>query len=228
MTSKEKIMKITLNLVLFFVLSIGIGQISYAQSVGSDAPTPQPVVQFESRTGVSTLFALDPITQSLCFRDGGPGSVFQEGQTRNRCSDLNFNSYSANSFSVGVEGGRQGVIIDLGTPLDLKTKYGYMETVGNGQGFASLDVVNGKALILKDYKARTLQQLTNSSELFSNWTDKTSSAAVKLGHVYLIRITDQHDKSFETVAKVLVVGYTPNESVTLRWHLLSNNQTAKL
>ena len=186
----------------------------------------QPVTQ-DPVTGIATLFARDPLTQSICFRDGGPGAVFQNGQTRNRCSDLNFNSYFANGFSVGVEGGRQGVILDLGTPEQLKGKYGYLETVGAGQGFASIDVRNGKALILKDYKTGELQHLAESANLF-RVPESLSSVPVKVGHIYLMRITDRHDKTFEQFAKLLVVAHVPGESVTIRWHLLSDGKMAKL
>lgn len=208
-----------LNFVLFCVLVIGASQISAAQALTGDGGLT---------TSITTLFASDPLTQSMCFKDGGPGGAFQNGQTRNRCSDLNFNSYSANGFSVGVEGGRQGVILDLGTPEELKGKYGFNETVGGGHGFASIDVRNGKALILKDYKTRKLQEIAESAQLFRAPSDSYTSVPVKLGHVYLLRITDRHDKSYEMVAKVVVVAYLPGESVTVRWHLLSNNETAKL
>ena len=214
-------MKPVLNTFLFLTLAIGCVQMSAAQGWKSAPDT-------RGTTGVATMFARDPLTQSLCLRDGGPGKTFQEGQNRNRCSDLDFNAYSPNGFSVGVEGGREGVIIDLGTPAELMAKYGYTETVGQGQGFASIDVRNGKALILKNYKTGELQTLAQSADLFQTPSEKTESAAVKVGHVYLLRITDTSDKSFEMFAKVLVLAYAPDESVTVRWYLMSNNTTAKL
>ena len=211
-------MKLALNLVILTALAIAMAQTVTAQnSAGLKEPA----------TGIATLFARDPLTQSLCFKDGGPGSVFQDGQTKNRCSDLNFNSYSANGFSVGVDGGKQGAILDLGTPEELKAKYGFSETVGNGQGFASIDVRNGKALILKDAKTAALQPLAGADVLFATPIDSYASIPVKLGHVYLLRITDTNDRSFEMLAKVLVVAYAPTESVTVRWQVISNNETAK-
>ena len=210
-------MKSVLNTCLFLVLAVGCAQISYGQ-----APDTR------GTTGVATMFARDPLTQSLCFKDGGPGHVFQEGQKRNRCSDLNFHSYSANAFQVGIEGGRDGVILDLGSPAELKAKYGFSETIGDGQGFASIDIRNGKALILKNQKTGELQELAQSAELFKVSTTRNEAAEVKLGHVYLIRITDERDKSFEKFAKILVLAHAPNESVTVRWYLMSNTETAKL
>jgi len=214
-------MKLGLNVVLFVVLFVGTSQIALSQTFVSNSGSP--------KTSIATMFARDPLTQSVCFKDGGPGAAFQEGQTRNRCSDLNFNSYSPNGFTVGIEGGRHGVIIDLGTPEELKGKYGYSETVGHGQGFASIDVRDGKALILKDYKTGRTQEIRESAELFRAPSDSYSSIPVKLGHVYLMRITDRNDKSFEMVAKLLVVAYTPGESVTVRWQVISEkSETAKL
>src|SRR5262245_10409129 len=109
-------MKPTLNLLMVGVLMIG------AAAIGSAQRSP---AMGDASTGIATLFARDPLTQSLCFQDGGPGNVFQNGATRNRCSDLNFNSYTANGFRVGVEGGRDGAILDLGTPEALKATYGF-------------------------------------------------------------------------------------------------------
>jgi hypothetical protein len=43
---------------------------------------------------------------------------------------------------------------------------------------------------------------------------------IKVGHIYLIRITDRHDRSFERLAKLKVVSYVPGESVTIRWQVL--------
>ena len=212
-------MKLIINPLFIVVLFVGAAHVTSAQAAlrGGDVTT-----------GIATMFARDPLTQSVCFKDGGPGGTFQAGQTRNRCSDLNFNSYNANAFSVGVEGSRRGVIIDLGTPDELKAKYGYEETVGNGQGFASIDVKNGTALILKEYKTGQLQPLAESAQFFQTASKSVASAPVKLGHVYLMRVTDVNGTADEMFAKILVIAHVPNESVTVRWQLITNNATAKL
>jgi hypothetical protein len=221
-------MRIKLNLVLFVILSAGLAGMTFGQGSGVDGAGPQSNAVFEMKSNISTLFALDPLAQSLCFRDSGPGLVFQTGEVRNRCSDLNFNSYAANSFSVGIEGGRQGIIIDIGTSAGLKARYRFPETVGNGQGFAAIDVANKKALILQDRKTRKMQELAESADLFSKPISSSASAPVKLGHIYLMRVTDAHDKSFEMFAKLLVIAHVPNESVTVRWVVLGNGEVAKL
>jgi hypothetical protein len=173
----------------------------------------------ETHGGMATLYALDPLSHSFCFADGKEGGVFQENETRNRCSDVEFGSYSADAFSVGVEGGRRGVIVDLGTTEELENLYRYTDTVGKGQGFASLHVEGGKVVILGNNKPRTFQEIKESAQLFGVGKGN-ASAPVKVGHIYLIRLTDSRDKSFQRIAKMKVISYTPGVSVTIRWQTL--------
>jgi hypothetical protein len=178
--------------------------------------TPQP----KADGGVATLYALDPLAHTFCFRDGQYGSIFQHDEVRNRCSDLEFNSYNAGNFTVGVEGGRVGTIIDLGSASELRQKYGYSESsVSRGVGFASIRRQDGKLVILKNVRPQTTQELKEATELFKEGTSK-ATAPVKLGHIYLVRLTDKHEKSFELLAKIVVIAYTANESVTIRLQLL--------
>src|SRR5262249_12286353 len=115
---------------------------------------------------ITTLYANDPIAHSLCFSDGQEGGMFQEGQPFNRCSHVEFDAYKAGSLSVGIEGGELGRIIDLGTDDDLSKQYGYQLTVGKGQGFASIEVRDGKLLIVRDRRAGTRQELIQGTQLF--------------------------------------------------------------
>lgn len=169
--------------------------------------------------GIVTLYALDPIAARLNLRDGDHGGVFDAHMAKNRGSDLDFAQYRAGEFTVGIEGSRTGVIVDLGTAIDLRQRYGYEETVGNGQGFASLRVVGREVVILRDYARQTTQTVAESEQLFGAAVPG-AHAPVKLGHVYLVRIADARDPRHETLAKLLVLEYRPGESVTLRWQLL--------
>jgi hypothetical protein len=165
------------------------------------------------------LYALDPLSRTLCLKDGGAGGVFQNNEVVNRCSDLDFNSYNPGFFTAGIEGGRQGRIIDLGTADDLMKKYGYQETVGRGQGFASLRIEGGKIVILGNRRSGTVQELEEGVRLLDGSRER-ATAPVRLGHIYLVRLTDHHDRAFLLVAKLIVVDYRQNESVTIRWELL--------
>jgi hypothetical protein len=169
--------------------------------------------------GSITLYARDPLARTLCFADGLPGTILQSNEIRNRCSDLDFGAYNADSFSVGVEGARLGTIVDLGSEEELKQRYNYTETVGGGQGFASLQKAGATIRILKDRRAQTTQELTESELLFREGRS-TASAPVKLGHLYLLRLTDGRDKAFERIVKLKVVAYSPGEFVTIRWQVI--------
>ena len=207
--------KNSLFIFCLFLLSIMFLSNASAQTVNS-----------EVKTGTVTLYARDPLAQTFCFNDGKYGSVLQENEVRNRCSDISFNSYKDNSLSVGIEGARQGRILDLGTPDQLQKKYGYSETVGKGQGFASIQIKSDKVFILKAKnrvsRISELQELLEAKELFQN-SKSTDSIAVKLGSVYLLRLTDQRNKDFERTVKILVTAYQPNESVTIRWQVISES-----
>jgi hypothetical protein len=178
-----------------------------------------PITEQTSKGGMATLYAQDPLMQSFCFRDGGAGHVFQQNEVRNRCSDINYHSYYAEQFAVGIEGARLGVIVDLGTTDDLKKEYGYEETVGAGQGFASIHLENGKLVILKDRRSQEMQELKESLQVFEQPTS-TAKASVKVGHIYLARISEKRNPNAQVLVKLLVVGHVPGESVTFRWQSL--------
>ena len=209
----------------FFVAGLFVFSIIFSLQISAQTSN------FEAKTGIVTLYAIDPLAQTFCFKDAIYGTAIQENELRNRCSDLGFNLYQKDSFSVGIEGAKQGRIIDLGTPDELQKKYGYAETVGKGQGFASIQLQSGKFFILKERKptSRTteLQELFEGNELFTE-SKSIDSIAVKLGNVYLLRLIDARNKSFERIIKFLVIAYQPNESVTIRWHTILDSEEKKI
>ncbi|MBZ5553162.1 MAG: hypothetical protein LAO21_10615 [Acidobacteriia bacterium] len=167
--------------------------------------------------GIVTLYALDPLMSTLSFNDGMPGYVVRENLTYNRDSNLAFDIYSKDSFTVAIQGGQKGMMIDLGTADELRTRYGYIETVGNPQGFSSIHLEGGAAFIIKDHKTRTFQPLKEFGALLKG-TKWDSSAPIALGHIYLARIFDDHD--LEIVVKLKVLTYLPGQAVTIRWERL--------
>lgn len=186
------------------------------------AQSPKPVS--DVKTGIVTLFARDPLAKTFCFEAGEFGSIFQKNEVRNRCSDINFNGFRTKNdpdiFSVAIEGARKGAIVDLGTPEDLQAKYGYLETVGGGQGFASLEINGQKVFVLKELRTHTTQELLESEALFQSPMMPTASLPVKLGHIYIMRMADRNDKEFELFVKLLVIAHDPLESVTIRWQVM--------
>jgi hypothetical protein len=219
---EEKMKKITLT---YCFVALALFPIHlFAQSGNSGATggsQPAERMQVDTRVtgGIVTLYALDPLARAFCFADGRDGMIFQNNEVKNRCSDIDFNSYNASSLTVGIEGGRVGRIIDLGNPTELRQRYGYEETVGNGQGFASLRVEDGKLVILRDRRSQAVQDLKESALLFQEGTSG-ANAPIILGHIYLVRLTDRNDRTFQRIVKLMVNTYTPNESVTIRWQIL--------
>lgn len=192
--------------VVLLLLSTNV--LAQSNKLVGDAATPR------LPGGMATLYALDPLAHTLCFRDGLEGFVTEYNEIRNRCSDLDFNYYNAGNFTIGVEGGRQGRIIDLGTAEELKQKYGASQRgVSPGQVFVSLRLENRNIVLLKN---GTTIEPTN---LFGD-AKPLETVPIKLGHVYLIRVTDRNDKAYQLFAKMMVVSYTPNEAVSVRWQVL--------
>jgi hypothetical protein len=180
---------------------------------------PPPLPRPRAKGGTTTLYALDPLATTLCFEDGRYGHVIQQNEVRNRCSDIGYGRYDRGGLSVGIEGGRLGVIIDLGDADELRGRYGFDETVEQGQSFASLHARGDKVFVLKESRPQRFQEMSESEQLFAEGRS-VASAPVKVGHIYLVRITDRHDKGFQLLAKLKVVSYVPGESVTIRWQAL--------
>jgi hypothetical protein len=77
------------------------------------------------KDNIAILYAIDPVGHSFCFGDGKYGETILDWTVYNRCSDIDFNNYYNGNFTVGIEGGRVGTIIDLDSRADLQKKYKY-------------------------------------------------------------------------------------------------------
>jgi hypothetical protein len=198
------------------VLVLGCCGAMYAQET-SNGIERASVPQRQVRGGIFTLYALDPLARALCFRDGREGLALQKNRWANRCSDLSFSLAGDGNFVSGIEATRVAAIIDLGTARELRDRYGFEDAQNGGEGFASLRLDGDGILILKeDNPNETLQPLKEGSALFGELRP-SAVAPIRLGHIYLLRIADKKDKSYQQVVKLMVIAYKPNESVTIRW-----------
>jgi hypothetical protein len=167
--------------------------------------------------GIATLYVLDPLSRALCFRDGREGMSISKNRWGDRCSDLSYTLAGGGSLVSGLEAERIAAIVDLGSPDELRERYGYEDADGGGEGFASLQLQSGKIVILKeDNPNETLQPLKEGPTLFTD-TGPSANAPIKLGHIYILRIADRKDGNFQVIVKFMVVAYQPDQSVTLRW-----------
>ena len=198
------------------VFASGGVKVALAQVLPDEKQSTQP----RKRGGLITMYALDPLLRTLCFSDGKEGMMIEKNRWGNRCSDLSFSVAGSGSFVTGIESNRVAAIVDLGTPSDLRSRYGYDDADNGGVGFASLKLEANKLVILKDDNVQdTFQPLQEGPKLFTD-VGPSANVPVRLGHIYLLRIADQKDKSFQQIVKLIVVAYRPDEAVTLRWELL--------
>ena len=213
-------MKKLLASIVLLLAGFGFPQLVRAQT--PVMPDEKQASQPKKRTGIFTLYAVDPLARTLCFTDGKEGMAFVNNKWENRCSDLSYTLAGSGSLVTGIELNRQAAIVDLGTANDLRGRYGYEDAENGGVGFASLRLEGDKVTILQDdngkFKA-SWQPLQEGSKLFSE-VKSSANAPIQLGHIYLVRIVDSKDKGFQQIIKLMVIAYRPEEAVTVRWELL--------
>jgi len=207
-------------LLMAIIVLIGFGSHQVLRAQAPTAPDEKRPAQPKKRGGIFTMYVHDPLARTMCFSDGKEGFAFVDNDWRNRCSDLSYILASGGSLASGIEVNRVAAIVDLGTPDELRQRYGFEEAQGGATGFASLHLNGNKIRILKqDLGSPEYQPLQEGPKLFTEVTT-TATAPIKLGHIYLVRIADKNDKSFQQLVKLMVIGFRPEESVTLRWELL--------
>jgi hypothetical protein len=215
---KQLVMKTLVGIVLLLV-GLAVPQLLRAQTPAT--PDDKQAAQPRKRSGIFTMYAMDPLSRNLCFTDGKEGMAFVNNKWENRCSDLGYTLAGNGSLVSGIELNRVAAIVDLGTPNDLRGRYGYDDAENGGVGFASLRLDGDKVMVLQDNSDPvkvTWQPLKEVSQLAE--VKSSANAPIKLGHIYLVRITGSKDKSFLMTVKLMVIAYRPDEAVTLRWELL--------
>jgi hypothetical protein len=207
-------------LITFVLLVAGFGapQLLRAQTptLPDDKAAPP-----RRRSGIFTLYALDPLSRTICFTDGKEGMAFVNNSWENRCSDLSYTLAGSGNLVSGIELNRIAAIVDLGTPNDLRGRYGYDDAENGGVGFASLRLEGSKITVLQNNdnpSKPTWQPLQEAAKLAD--VKSSANAPIQLGHIYLLRIADSKDKGFQQFVKLIVIAYRPEEAVTVRWELL--------
>lgn len=208
--------KISFLMVSVALIAFCLPQVGRAQTTPDDKGA-QP----RKRSGIFTMYAFDPLARSICFNDGKEGMQIGNNQWGNRCSDLSYSPAGNGVLLAGIEVNRVAAIVDLGTGNDLRERYGFEDADNGGVGFASLRLEGNKVTVLQEDNTKPVwQPLKEGPQLFTD-VKASANAPIKLGHIYLVRIADTKDKTFQHVVKLMVIAYRPDESVTLRWELLS-------
>ena len=202
------------------VVFIGVASQQLMSAQTPTAPDEKRPTQPKKRGGIFTMYSVDLLARTMCFSDGKEGFAFIDNDWRNRCSDLSYILASNGSLVSGIEVNRVAAIVDLGTPDELRQRYGFEEATGGGTGFASLHLNGDKIMILKqDLSKPEYQPLQEGPKLFTE-VAPSATAPIKLGHIYLVRIADKKDQSFQQIVKLMVIAYRTDEPVTLRWESL--------
>ncbi|MHC4376320.1 MAG: hypothetical protein ACYS26_06960 [Planctomycetota bacterium] len=208
----------TLCLLLAACQNISPGQPSPGAESDQAGTVPAAYSDPTPTSGLVTLYAFDPIQQTIRFDDGGLGSLIQGHEVKNRNAQLQFHGYRPDTFAVGISGGEQGAIVDLGLSSDLGELYGVTETIGLSQAFASIRL-QGKSIVIggirEEDQTRSLGGLDALLELDQN----IDEAKAELGHVYLARLYDDSEEA-GCIVKFVVVEHEPEVLATIRWERL--------
>ncbi|MFO0619228.1 MAG: hypothetical protein U0414_41950 [Polyangiaceae bacterium] len=145
------------------------------------------------------LFADDPLRRTADLENGVYGSVLQDGEIRNRNGELDFGWYHAGEFTVGIQGGDAGFILDLGTDADLGLALG-----SGGSGFGALHLSTAGGASTFGYAP--------ADAVFDAGT--ADHALVAQAHVYVIRIGRAGG---DLVFKALAADLTSPTRVVLDW-----------
>src|SRR5689334_21292704 len=137
-------------LVITVLLLAGFGLPQSLRAQANTTPDDKQPMQPRKRSGIFTMYAIDPLSRTLCFNDGKEGMAFVNNRWENRCSDLSYTLAGNGSFVSGIELNRIAAIVDLGSPSDLRGRYGYDDAENGGVGFASLRLEGDKVMILHD------------------------------------------------------------------------------
>ena len=191
-----------------------------APTEGGTAQGEMPVAVAAPWPRSATLVAQDFLRSSLSCNDGAPGSALKDGRLINRDSQIEYGNYVEGAFSVGVQGGEIGRIVDLGHWRELARLHGYSEVVGGGIGFLSIRREGQGLQILGAAGHPSTQPLRGAQALFELDARDIDSLEPEVGHIYLLRILDRNDASFELLVKLLVTEHRPGESVTFLWQPL--------
>jgi hypothetical protein len=205
----------------FLIVSAALLAFCSPQLFRAQTPDDKQGAQHKKTNGIFTLYALDPSARTLCLSDGKEGMQSANNHWGNRCSDLSFSLAGNGVLIAGIEVNRVASIIDLGTGNDLRERYGFEDADNGGIGFASLRLEGNKITILQEDNTKPVwTALKEGPQLFTD-LKASANAPIKLGHIYLVRIADTKDKGYQQIAKLIVIAYRPEESVTLRWELLT-------
>lgn len=165
------------------------------------APPEQPIEH------VTTLFSADDVLHAWNLTANAPGMALCEGEIRNVGSELMFDRYGRDVLAVAMGGSARGRILDVGDLRLAGTQTSAFPAFQRSGDQVTVRSLHGEV-------AEREFQLAPA-------TEELATAAVKPGHVYLVRIdTKQATGDSSLFAVLRVIEHSTQARVTLRWRLL--------
>ena len=156
----------------------------------------QPAAEPQLSGAITTLYAGDPLEYTLNLLTGKPGLVERNGAVGSEHPHLIIGR-EPDRLTSGIETGQTAAIVDLGTAQEA-AKGSSTKPVGN---CSNVFLALAPAWIRKHAGLKK--------------TEIAAEAAIKPGHIYLVRIASEGQP--DILAKLLVLEFRPGESVTFRW-----------
>lgn len=157
-------------------------------------------------TGVVTLYRYDDLRSSWGFTTGDYGLVEQDGELRNRNSQVALGSdeQGRDVLRFGVQGGEEALAVDIGDPRDSATQ---------------------RSLFHRLTRQSVLQRLQEPGGVAG------SGGAIELGHVWLVRIDNAEPglllaKGEPLVVALRIADHEPGRSVSFRWRVFIGDARA--
>ncbi len=201
------------NFSLVFILFL----LNFSLSVG--AQTIKDTDKLKS--GIVTLTSQSS-HQSFCFRDGQFVEYVSKLKVTNDCPDIIFNLFSQHSFSTAFTSNYSGRIENVGNFEEMRQKYNYQEDIDNQTLFDSIQLINEKFILLKNVHLNKAQKLKEADRIFQG--AEFDTVKIINGGFYIVRFSDDINLSFQRIVKFFVTDFKPNESVTIKWEVLFDNQ----
>jgi len=177
----------------------------------------------------TTLFQTDPFFTGISF-SSGTGAVSLKGITPQDQNGelyygiLNPDQLTITPFISGFSAtSRQSAFVDLGTESELIATYNItgllFPTMSTIYSSISTDS-NGNFIIGQNIQGGTVQQMFNSSNIFSTLIANLNMTTT-LNHIYLIRTLAANNANDQRIVKLKIVDLSTN-GISIRWDVLSD------
>jgi len=165
----------------------------------------------------TTLYANDPLLDSIVIADGTPAKTYKGYYTQERSVDIIYGEMVPGELTLAPFSKRMAGMVDLGTEANLKAKY--LVKAPLDSMFFSIHYDDGKLWLAKDARNGTFQPFDRSDLALLQIVTPAPSFKPIVNHIYLMNITDDKLHT-QQVAKMMVTSITNDQIIRFRWNVL--------